>query len=99
MGSGTRFLLAKNIIVTARQRYTEHKTPNAEEYLRALIDRGSDIGNRMPNYINFRFISYREDCSPKFLTPLSTHYEGIQVRSEYQNNLWDCSFNLSNIID
>ena len=36
--------------MTARHKYTEQKTPKTDEYLRELIDLGSDIGKSIPNY-------------------------------------------------
>lgn len=47
-GSGTRVRLVQKITVTAMHKYTLHKTPKADEKRRALIERGRDMGNKMP---------------------------------------------------
>jgi len=49
LGYYTNFSSIKNIHITARLKYIEHKTPKSDANLRVLTLLGIDIGNIIPN--------------------------------------------------
>ena len=64
LGDFTSFLSVKNMHITARLKYIEHKTPKSDENLSALTFLGMAIGKSNPKENRAAEILFPVSCSP-----------------------------------